>query len=79
MIRSPMSLNAAVWPETYAIASPLSVAVGTTSLRRWSTRLSVASSCGAEVGVTKTIATVPLSLSWGSPTEATPSRPWTPS
>ena len=39
MIRSAMSLNAAVWPETYATASPPAVAFGTTSLRRRSTRL----------------------------------------
>ena len=46
--------------------------------KRW-TRSAVASSCGAESGVTKTIATVSSSLNCGSPTEATPSAPWTPS
>ena len=50
MIRSAMSLNAAVWPETYATASPPSVATGTTSFRRRSTSSPVASSCGADVG-----------------------------
>ena len=71
MIRSAMSLNAAVWPETYATASPPAVAAGTTSLRSRSTSLSVASSCGAESGVTKTIATVFSSLNCGLPTDAT--------
>ena len=38
MMRSAMSANAAVTPETYATASPPAVASGTTSERRWSTR-----------------------------------------
>ena len=42
-----------------------------------STSLSVASSCGADVGVTNTIADRLLSLSCGSRIEATPGRPWT--
>ncbi len=78
-IWSPMSLNAAVRPETYAAASPPSVAAGTTSVRRCATSSSVAASCGAESGVTKTIATVSASLSCGSPTDATLSSSCTPS
>jgi hypothetical protein len=74
MIRSAMSANAAVTPDTYATASPPSVAAGTTSLRSLSTRSLVASSCGAEVGVTKTMATVFASLNCGSPADSTPSR-----
>ena len=77
MIRSAMSLNAAVWPETYATASPPAVAFGTTSLRRRSTSVSVASSWGAEVGLTKTIATVFASLNCGLSTDATPWMPAT--
>ena len=79
MIWSAMSLNAAVWPETYACASPPWVAAGTTSSRSRSTSSPVASSCGAEAGVTKTIPTVPSSFSCGSPTDATPWSPRTPS
>ena len=74
MIRSPMSMNAAFRPETYTAASPPSVAAGTTSPRSRSTRSAVSSSCGAESGVTKTIATVSSSLNCGSPADATPSR-----
>ena len=51
VIRSPMSLKAAVWPETYATASPPATALGTTCDRSRSTRSSVASACGAVVGV----------------------------
>ena len=50
MIWSAMSLKAAVWPETYATASPPAIAAGTTSPRSRSTSSSVASSCGADVG-----------------------------
>ena len=65
MIWSAMSLNAAVWPETYATAGPPRVAAGTMSFRSRPTRLSVAASCGAELGVTNTIATVFSSLNCG--------------
>ena len=79
MIRSPMSLNAAVCPETYATAGAALVAAGTTSFRSRPTSSSVAWSCGAELGVTKTIATVFSLLNCGLRTDATPFRPCTPS
>ena len=72
MIWSAMSLNAAVWPETYATRR--AAAWWPPARRRprsRSTRLSVAASCGAELGVTKTIATVFSSLNCGARTEAT--------
>ena len=78
MIRSPMSMKA-FRPETYTAASLPSVAVGTVSSRSRSICSSVSSSCGAESGVTKTMATVSSSLNCGSPADATPSRFRTPS
>ena len=80
MIRSAMSMNAAFRPDDVddGVAA-VSVAAGTTSVRSRSTSCSVSSSCGAESGVTKTIATVFGSLNCGSPADATPSRFRTPS
>jgi hypothetical protein len=64
-IRSDMSMNIAVCPPTWTWAPGASAnASGMTSSRsRW-TRSVVASSCGAEVGTTRSTAAVPPSLGW---------------
>ena len=74
MIRSAMSLKAALRPETYTTAVAARGCLGHDVVAQPVDELAVASSWGAESGVTKTIATVFSSLNCGSPAEATPSR-----
>ena len=71
-MRSPMSMNEAVSPPTYACAPLGPIACGSTEVRNVATRSAVCALSGAVVGITPISATVWFGLSCGGTTDCTP-------